>query len=370
MGSIHVLVTHCRLLSERLRFRHRRIDYYDYLASLLDGADGFRTLKDIFLQDAARYGPGSIRGHLSQQWLHSYQRAGGDLYVTWSAHFPHNELALIRAAQGIGNTAVVQTLDRLAHVLRLMQQATQILHGTLWPALMAVLVAMGMSLAIPWFTLPRLLHTFDSVPANYYGTLTRKLIMFGGMVERYHLVLILVVIIVTGLVLWSLSNASGRWRQRLDNYLWWDIYRSINALRFLSFLAITLGNREQSVTRLRSALLLLQTGVSPWLARHISVMLGHVDQGVVGPAVFDTGLLGREQYWFFADMVNARGLHTGLSLSCERLRIHILGKVARQASLLRWGLLLMCVGFVLGVAVWHYAAIDELRRALTLYLSS
>src|SRR5690606_4201035 len=74
------------------RFSAMRADYYDYLCALLQGMQGVRTLKDVFEMDAGRYGPASVRGRLSQHWLHAYQAAGGDLYATWLGSFPQSEL--------------------------------------------------------------------------------------------------------------------------------------------------------------------------------------------------------------------------------------------------------------------------------------
>jgi len=36
---------------------------------------------------------------------------------------------------------------------------------------------------------------------------------------------------------------------------------------------------------------------------------------------------------------------------------------------MRWCMLLASVAYVLTLVLWHYAVIDELRRALTFYLA-
>src|SRR5690554_3055406 len=177
-------------LWDRHRFQRQRLDYYDYLSSLLAGTDGSRTLKDVFHQDALRYGPSSLRGRLSRFWLATYQRAGGDLYATWEAHMPRTELVMIRAAQSLGNHALTTTLRELSVILRLLQDAARILNGTLWPAVMALCVAMLISLAVPWFTVPRLMDTFATVPVHYYGSLTNGLASFASIIGDYYLVFI------------------------------------------------------------------------------------------------------------------------------------------------------------------------------------
>lgn len=359
-----------RHLVDRQRFQGRRTEYYDYLASLLSGMDGARTLKDVFHQDALRYGRSSLRGRLSQFWLSAYQRAGGDLYATWEAHFPRTELALIRAAQSLGNQALTTTLGELAAVLRLLQDAARILSATLWPAALALCVAALVSLAVPWFTLPRLMDTFATVPTHYHGPLTSGLITFSSIVGDFYVVFLLMVTGGFAYVAGSLPHAAGPVRRRLDHCLWWNVYRNISALRFLAFLRISLGDESVGSVQLKGALLRLRSGASAWLVGHIDEMLERIDQGIVGPDTFDTGLFAREQFWFLSDMVLARGLACGLSLSRDRIQRQVLVVVARQAAVMRWTVLLACVAYVLGLTLWHYAVIDELRRALMFYFAA
>ncbi|RTZ41053.1 general secretion pathway protein [Candidimonas sp. SYP-B2681] len=352
------------------RFSFVRADYFDYLSALLDGLQGRRTLKEVFEQDARRYGSASVRGRLSRRWVQGYQLAGGDLYATWSGCFPQIELGLIRTAQSFGNAALIKTFRELAHVLNLTQKTTEILVTTLWAAVMAVFLVFGMMLAIPWFTVPQLTRTFSAVPTEYYGTLTRSLIDFSGLIQAHYLFMAVLLVGGCMLLLWSLPNSSGPIRRRLENFALWRIYRYVAALRFLALVAIVLGRDDSESTQLRTALVLQKTATSKWQLSHINAMLARIDAGMAGADTFDTGLLDREQFWFFSDMVMARGLQTGLMLGSERLRGHVLGTVARQATALRWSLLLASLACLLGVGVWHYAVIDELRRSLMLFYAS
>lgn len=350
-------------------FKRERGNYYEYLASLLDGMDGNRTLKDVFLHDATRYGNTSGRGRLSRLWLDSYQRAGGDLYATWENHMPHAELALIRAAQSQGNRALIKTLQELSAVFRLMQKAERILSGTLWPAVVALVVSVSVSLAVPGFTLPRLMATFDGVASAHYGPLTRRLIVFSDFIADYWPGILIAMTALVVFVIVSLPRATGSVRRVLDRFLWWKVYRSINALRFLAFLGISLGDDDVGSVQLRSALLSMRSGASVWLSAHIDAMLDHLERGVAGPQTFETELFTREQFWFLSDMVLARGLATGLSLARDRIQRQVLRVVVRQALAIRWSILLASVAYVLGLVLWHYAVIDELRRALAFFIA-
>ncbi len=357
-------------LADCRRFAEARADYYDYLAALMQGMRGRRSLKDIFELDARRHGTATARGRLSRHWAYAYQVSGGDLYSTWLGCFPQDELGLIRTAQSFGNAALVKTLAELARVLQLTRQTKDILISTLWSGALALLVLAGMLLAMPWFTVPRLLRTFSAVPADHYGGLTRSLI---GLAEIVQAGWPFMMVLMAGgwlLLLWSLPNTCGPVRRRLERYALWRIYRYVAALRFLALLAIVLGRDDSESTQLRTALALQKTGASKWQASHINAMLSRIDAGIAGAETFDTGLLDRQLFWFLCDMVMARGLRAGLLLASERLRSHVLGAVARQAMALRWGLLLASLACLLGLGLWHYAVIDELRRSLMLFYAS
>jgi len=356
-----------RLAFDRQRFLALRADYYDYLACLLGGMQGRRSLKDVFEMDARRYGPSSVRGRLSAYWALAYQAAGGDLHATWQGSVPDSELALVRSAQAFGNTALIRTLDELAAAVRLTQQARGILVSTLWTAGFAMFSLLSMVLAVPWFTAPRLQQVFSGLPRDYHGPLARALWRFADQVHAHAPLAIVLAAAAVYLVLWSLPNAVGSLRRMLDRHGVWRLYRHLCALRFLGLLAILLRKDAGGAVQWRAALAAQGGGATPWMASHIQRMLARVDGGMAGAQALDTGLLDRELFWFFCDMVMARGLPAGLALSVQRLRNQILGEVARQAMALRWGMLLGCLASLMALCVWHYAVIDELRRSLMLF---
>lgn len=355
--------------SDRLRFRTCRADYYEYLSSLIEGMQGRRNLHDIFVHDAARYA-GSPRGRLSGRWSRIYSAAGGDLYSTWFECFPVAELAVIRVAQQSGNDPLVRTLADLADALRLLEKTRRILVSVLWSPLVALALGWVMVLSVPLFTVPRLQHVFSALPTIYYGGYTRALFDFSEFVRALWLPLLAACAGLITVSLWSLPNLTGLLRRRLDRHLFWRVYRYLAALRFLAVLTVVLARDDVTSTRLRAALSMQRVGSSRWQGEHIDAMVARIDAGLVGPHTFDTGLLDRELYWFFCDMAYARGMVAGLVLLRERLKRQILVHVVRQAHGIRWVLLLACVGGLLGLGLWHYAVIDELRRSLMLFYAS
>lgn len=352
------------------QFRRDRRRYYDYLAALLEGTRGARTLKQIFASDAQRYGPGSPRGRLSRRWVDLFQAAGGDLYGTWYGVLPSAELAVLRSAQLRGNVTLVAALGEMSRVLGVLESARAILVASLLTAVLALVVLAAMLLAVPEFTVPRLRDTFAAIPSEYYGAAARSLFEFADVAARAWPAVACAVLLFPAAIIATMGRYSGRLRRSLDALGPWRVYRQVQALRFLTLLAVALGRDEHGTTRLRIALSLQLTGVSPWMSGHVLAMVGHVDAGRAGAAIFDTGLLDPPQLWFLDDMIAARGLVEGLRCCSDWVERHVLVTVARQARVMRWCLLLAAVSGALLIALWHYAAIDDLRRALTLFHAS
>lgn len=352
------------------RFNRDRRAYYDYLAALLEGTAGRRTLKQIFAADAQRYGAGSARGRLSRRWLGLFQAAGGDLYATWFGVFPAAELAVLRSAQARGNDTLIATLGEMSRVLGVLDASKAILRASLLAAVLAMAVLVATLLAVPWLTLPRLRDVFAIIPPEYHGGAIRSLSELADLVGTNAPWALPLLALSAGLLPLSFGRYVGRARKPLDAFGPWQVYRQVQALRFLALLAVALGRGEHGATRLRMALSLQLAGAPPWLASHVEAMLANVDAGVSGTAVFDTGLLDPPQLWFLDDMIAARGLVEGLRHCSAWVERHVLGTVARQAQTMRWCLLLGAVCGVLALVLWHYAAIDDMRRGLALFHAS
>lgn len=352
------------------RFAVVRAQYYDYLQAVLRGMHGHRTLGELFELDARRYGPHSVRGRLSAGWSRLCVASGGDLYTTWLSSFPLDELVLVRAAQAFGNARLLACFGALSRHLSLMAEASHILWTTLGAAVCAGLIACLSLLALPMLTVPGLMRAFHGLPEAYYGPTARNLFALSRWVAVSWPILAALALVVVFALFWALPNTCGRLRQRLDRHGFWRLYRHVQALRLLALLGILLDAGSSASTQLRTAIFLLEDGASVWARRHLQAMLWRIDAGLVGAETFDTALLDRELHWYLQDMTAARGLSAGLVATCEHLRGHFLGRIAREAAGLRWLVMLASVACVLGVGLWHYAAMDELRRSLMMFHAS
>lgn len=349
------------------RFAGQRVHYFEYLHAVLRGMQGRLTIRELFDRDARRYGRHSVRGRLSQSWARTCEASGGDLYATWRDCFPADELALVRAAQVYGNARLLACFEALARHLGLLIEARRILWATLGSAVAAILIVLLLALALPLWTVPSLQHAFEGLPTAYQGAWARALFGFAGYVRRWGPIVPLCVVLLVGGNLFALSRSHGPWRRRLDRFGPWRLYRQVQGLRVLALASILLQSGPEGSSQLGPVVRILLDDAKPWLAAHLRRILVRIDQGQAGAAAFDTGLLDRDLYWYFEDVAQARGLQHALQAVHQRMTQVWLTRIRVQSAALRWGALLLGLSIVLALALWHYAAMDDLRRGWMMF---
>lgn len=349
-------------------FRSQRADYYEYLADLIDATGGSKTLLNIFQDDALRY-PTGARGVLSRVWLERFPQAGGDLFSTWSATLPLEDLLAIQSAQYAGADALTRTLRQLANVVRLVDRARLILLTTAFSGIAALLLAFGSILSIPFFTAKQFRKVFAAVPPEYFSAWTKALfateevLSFAWPYVGFGLLFSVIAL------LWSFTNWTGKFRELADRIGPWAFYRRVHTLRFISLLAVTLNPGGCHSARLRDAVALQTQGASPWFERHLCSMVRRLDLGAPATDALDTGLIDPDIWWYFTDLTRTLGLDEALQRTRLRTEVYALKCIGMQALYLRWGALLFALAIVLGIAVWHAQVFDELRQALSLFYS-
>jgi len=359
-----------RLRYAAWQFKAQRADYFDYLSDLIGVTAGTKTLLNIFHDDANRYTSSSVRGLLSGSWAERFPKVGGDLFSTWYASIPLEDLVAIQAAQYAGAGALTQTLRQLSTVVRVSDAARQAFLQTILVGVLSLCVALTSVLLIPFFTAERLALAFTSLPAEYFGPVTQSLFRTSEYLRQFWWLLVIFVLASLSGCVWSLPNLTGSVRKVLDRWGIWRLYRVVQAVRFLSLLAVLLQPRGNISARLKEALLIQRLGATPWLSLHVDIMLARIDAGFEVIEALDTGLVDEQTWWYFTDMVRTLGLDAGLQRTCERLSAHTVGKLSRQAMVIRWALLLCSVSVVLGIAFWHFRVFEELRQGLSLYYAN
>ncbi|HEX7386155.1 MAG TPA: hypothetical protein VF285_02630 [Castellaniella sp.] len=352
------------------RFASRRADYLEYLHAVLQQVQGGLTIRELFERDALRHGAGTVRGRLSRRWARVCESAGGDLYLTWRGCLPADELALIRAAQSFGNTRLLGCFRALANHLSLLLQAQRLLWSTLGVAAVALLVVSLLWMALPLWTVPALEQAFQGLPEAYQGDWTHALFSVARFLRDWGFVGPLAACAALSATWYALPRAQGPFRRVLDRYGPWRLYRQVQALRAVALIGILLQVESGRSIQLRSVVVLFVQQASPWLASYLDRMRQRIDQGFADVAAFDVGLLDHDLYWYLQDMSLACGLSQALRMTHERMAVSWLPRVRLQAQFLRWTVLLTGVSMVLGVGLWHYVAIDELRRGWMMFHAS
>ena len=348
------------------QFRRWRADYYLYLSEMIHLTDGSRTLSGIFREDALRHAGHGPRGVLSAEWFRRFPLCGGDLFSTWSGTLPDVEIAILREAQYAGVGALPIALARLSHIVRLIDGSTREFVGTVMVAVIALFVALLALLVIPFFSANHIAAAFSFLQPQFYGSLTKQFFSLAQWLGAYWWVLPFIASLSLAAVKRSLAITTGAWRLWLDRFGVWRLYRILNSIRFLSLLSLLLRQRGHLGTRLREALVTQKKGATPWLGWHLDQMVMRLDAGMPATTAMNTGLIDRQTWWYFTDMVQAVGLDEGMERTRTHLETMAVARLRRQALTLRWLLLIGSMMVVMAIGLLHYRVMDELRQSLSM----
>lgn len=355
-----------RIQSAAWQFRRWRADYYLYLSDMIQLTDGTKTLSGIFREDAARHLGQGPRGVLSAEWSRRFPLCGGDLFSTWGGTLPDVEIAVVREAQYAGVGALPIALARLAHIVRLIDDSAREFIGTVTVAVIALLVALFSLLVIPFFSAEHIAAAFSFLKPQYYGSLAKQFFSLSKWLADYWWTLPLSAGLIMMAVKQSLSVTTGNLRIWLDRFGVWRLYRVVHSIRFLSLLSLLLRQRGHLGTRLREALATQKKSANPWLRWHLDLMVDRLDAGMPAAIAMNTGLIDRQTWWYFTDMIQAVGLDEGMERTCVHLETLAVARLRRQALTLRWLLLIGSMLTVMAIGLLHYRVIDELRQSLSL----
>lgn len=353
----------------RVAFGFERADYYEYLADILSGTDGRKTIGAVFADDQARYGKYSVRSLLSRNWSRTFSQNGGDLAKTFAGSVPDSDLVALRSGQNTGGGALIDALRDLARSTRLQIDLVISMVSAAASASFGLLFAIGSVIAIPLYTVPELRKAFP-VPEEYLGGMTRRLYAFSDGLANGALVLSIGLVAMLAVVLWSLNNTGGRARRALDSWSVWRIHRDLHALPFVLTTAAALRTRDTGTMRLREAIEMQRVYASTWLRSHIDDMLARISMGLTGPRTFNTGLLDKKVYHYMEDMILTSDLPTGLQRTADYIEKRVAKNISKRALAFGNRLLLLGVALVLVNAIVHQISQVEMKSAMNRYYQS
>lgn len=350
-------------------FSGKRSDYYMFLADTISGTRGRKSLVDIFLSDVERYGS-SARGKLSQHWAKKYRESGGSLQLTFAGTLPSDDVAVLHTLLlNGGERALENALRDLSENSALMSKARMIMLSTTLAGLVCLAMTLGMFIAMPSYTVPKIVDSFSMLPLSEYPKSAASLVALADFVKDSSFMLVIAVFSIVSLITWSLSFVTGKPREYLDKYGFvWGLYRDFQSIRFLSTLAALVRESDNTAVNLKPALIMQLNGASRWKKYHLKKILDYVGRGKVGPEIFTTGIMDKTMQWYISDLIESRGFSEALQYVKERLKDRVLKRITVQSLVVAWVLLLSSLAVSAYLLSWHYSAIDDLRRALQLYL--
>lgn len=351
-------------------FAGNRSDYYLYLADTIAGTLGRKSLVNIFDSDVVRYGK-SARGKLSQHWSKQYTDGGGSLQKTFAGTLPDEDVAVLDTLlRSGGERALENALRDLAENSELLSKARMIIFVTMLASLVCLGMTMITVIAMPIYTVPKITEAFSMLPYEFYPKNAKDLVGFAEFVKSSTSMIVMVTVAVVAVIMWSLSFVTGKSRLYLDKYgVFWALYRDFQNIRFLSTLAALVREGDKTALNLKLAIEMQLKGASRWKKYHLDQILSYVSRGRVGPEIFTTGIMDQKMQWYIADLVESRGLSEALQVVKERLKDRVLKRITKQAAILAWSLMISAILVSGYLMMWHMTVIDDLRRALQMFLS-
>lgn len=167
---------------------------------------------------------------------------------------------------------------------------------------------------------------------------------------------IFMVVVLTGLIFWSLPRWTGKWRERMSWFPPYAIYRSYVSSIFL----IALASMLNTGTPLDAALKKILKNASPYLSFHLIKMVNKMGEGVPSGDALETGLIDdvtADQLYVFSRTID-------FSKALKSLGERAL-KQGTKAIILQTGFVRQLGVFGVGMMIcWIYVSTYDLNEKL------
>ena len=354
-------------------FHKQRSDYYAYMAAILRSSGGGIKILQLFENDIQRY-EGEPRGVLCGYWHDCYSENGGNLADSLQGTVPDDEVAIIRVSQDAGGDALLYALEDVARMAKLTDKVRSESIGTLMAGLVAIILATAMLTAFPVFSINAISNAYDFLPLEFWGKHGKSLTAYSKWIESYVVYVALVLMIVLVYVYWSIGNLISPVRNWLDEHIvLYKVIRDLKGALFLTTMS-TLSRKRGAgmVATLKQNLETFSDSArSPWLKWRIDQIIDGSDAtGAIGVQAFNTGFISREMFFFLEDMQKARGFAEGFQETGNYVEGKILTGIIGRMLFYRWALLIASLVVTLGMFIWQFQVIYEMRGAMSSYLAT
>lgn len=354
------------------RFNKNRADYYRYASSILKSSGGAIKILQLFENDINRF-EGKPRGILCSHWYDRYSINGGNLADTFQGTLPDDEVAIIRVSQDAGGEALILALEDVARMAKLSDQIKAESLATVFAGLIGLVIAVLMLTLFPIFSVKELAHAYDFLPLSAWGSKGKGYHAYASWIEGHLLHMIVITSVCAVTVQWSFGHYVGNFRQWLDeNIAFYRMMRDLKGALFLATMSTLTKKRGGIMFTLKQSLeIFSESARTPWLKWRIDQIIDGADQtGAIGVEAFNTGMISRDMYFYLEDMQKAKGFSEGFEETGNYVETVLVKDIVKRMMFYRWIMLISSLCVAIGVFVWQFQVIHEMRGAMSSFLAT
>jgi type II secretory pathway component PulF len=202
----------------------------------------------------------------------------------------------------------------------------------------------------------------DAVQLGKAGVL-----LFGGadFVRAWWWAWLLIIIVSTVALIWSLKHYVGKGRRWLDNHvLPFQMARDFNAAAFFSTVSSITTPRNGNVVQIRDALQQLKQNAYPWLRWQINMVLENLAARPNSKGeMFNTGITDKKTYYRILDIGDYAEVPVMLQKTGEIILRVAPADIQRRANVLKVVLVAVCMVSMLSIYGGTFALINAFKTA-------
>ncbi|MCX8566922.1 MAG: Type II secretory pathway, component PulF [Glomeribacter sp. 1016415] len=351
-----------RLAWAQRRFRKKRAEFYNDLASQIDSQPG-QTLA-IFLQKYALRYPGEPVGIVCAHWLARFAETAR--FSRAVAHtLPPEETTVLAVAEESGDLKI--GLRTLAANIETLEATQRLFLEIITSALVGLAIAHIFLGLIGYWIVPQI-ETAMNLETRFYGPIAQTYHGFATVIRSVGPAWL--ALLLAGLLWgsWSIKNYTGRFRGWLDQHiLFYALYRDFAGALFLATLSSITQKIGAHAISIHEALARIKPYASTWLAQHIERISRNFEEiPNSGGEAFATGILKREFQYRLQDLSEYQKLECALFNVSQHILRETPNRIKRTATLIRYSVSFLTAAGMMGLYFGLLGMIHEFQASATL----
>jgi type II secretory pathway component PulF len=351
-----------RLFWAKYRFRSQRGNFYMDLAESMRRMPG-RTTGDFLEKYAQRYAKLPM-GKLAAHWISRFEKEGY-FYQAIRDSVPPEDITVLSVSENNGDLR--SGLESLGRGILGMANCQKAVVGALAAAAFFIVI-LHVFLGIQAFMVVPKLEAAVKANVNpaMMGSLARVFFAGADMIQGYWWAWLISIALLTGWVMWSLPNYTGRARPFLDRHiLFYQIYRDFNSAQFFVALGSVTKLIGAQVMQVSDALKRMRTNATPWLKWHIDAILSNMELKPNSRGeVFDTGLTNQAMYYRILDIGEYAQTSEMLTMVGDLILEKAPIEIRQRANLVRYILMIITIVLMLVVYGGTIMIIEDFKQQI------